>query len=289
MIYRCTEWPPTNFASLSFFCSRSLIMSFLTVVTITLYLAMALTSSITAQEESQPATMTCNSCCQGQVGLPGVPGVPGSPGAYGPPGQPGPKGEVGRDGISIKGGKGEVGDLGPPGPQGDRGVGGPPGKVGPIGLPGPSGESGLQGPKGEKGEPSEVRFAGFSVVKTSPQSGNNQIVTFDTVISNVAGDYDITTNKFTCRIPGYYQFTFSIGSLDDNSPWVELRNNGEIIVVVYTHPSGTANYRNMGTSSALLLLQSGDQVWLTKGNDATIHGHSTTKWTTFTGALLHEM
>ena len=256
-------------------------MSILTVVTIILYLAMTLTSSSTAQEESQPAPMTCNSCCQGQVGLPGVPGIPGSPGAYGPPGQPGPKGEVGRDGISTKGEKGEVGELGPSGPRGDRGFGGAPGKVGPIGLPGPSGENGLRGLKGEKGEPSEVRFAGFSVVKTSPQSGNNEIVTFDTVISNIAGDYDTNTHKFTCRIPGYYQFTFSIGSLDSNGPWVELPS--------IWHPSGTSSYRNMGTNSALLLLESGDQVWLIKGRSDTIHGPSSPKWTTFTGVLLHEM
>ena len=242
-------------------------------------------------QESQSSPTTCNSCCQAQAGVPGVPGLPGG---YGPQGPVGPKGEVGQPGVAIKGEKGEVG---PSGSLGEPGPGGPPGKVGPVGMHGPSGRDGLDGSpggrglKGEKGEAGVLRFSGFTVLKTSPQTDSG-VVTFDTVITNAADHYDINTNKFTCQIPGYYMFTFSIGSKDDGGPFVRLIKNGDVVVDAYAYsPSTGTNYRNMATNSALLLLASGDQIWLNNqysGQTREIFGDSSWKWTTFSGVLLHE-
>ena len=242
-------------------------------------------------QESQSSPTTCN-CCQGQAGIPGVPGLPGG---YGPQGPVGPKGEVGQPGVAVKGEKGEFGS---PGPLGEPGRGGPPGKVGPVGMLGPSGRDGLdgspgrRGPKGEKGETGVLKFSGFTVLKTSSQTDGG-VVTFDTVITNAADHYDINTNKFTCQIPGYYMFTFSIGSREDDGPWVRLIKNGDVVVDAYAYPaSASSGYRNMITNSALLLLASGDQVWLHKRfseQDRQIFGDPNWKWTTFSGILLHEI
>ncbi|XP_072032820.1 uncharacterized protein [Amphiura filiformis] len=273
------------------------IMSVLSVVTILLFTAVSpsigTVPGTVTPDEGQPSTMTCNSCCQGPMGVPGIPGIAGSPGGYGPLGPVGPKGEIGQPGIHVKGERGEVGMTGLPGARGQVGVRGAPGKVGPVGIQGPRGEDGLNGapgiagPRGEKGESGMMRFSGFTVAKTSSQSGVG-IVTFDTVITDVAENFDTNSHKFTCQIPGYYLFTFAIFSLDNNSPLVALTKNGEKLVAVYTHPSGTSNYRNVGCNSALVMLTSGDQVWLYNHHNTQLYGNDN-KYTTFSGILLHEM
>ncbi len=271
-------------------------MPVLSIVTILLFCATSPSfgTTITTPDESQPSSMACNNCCQGPMGVPGIPGVPGSPGGYGPLGPAGPKGEIGEPGISEKGEKGDIGMIGISGQKGDLGLQGPPGKVGPVGIQGPSGGDGLDGapgvagPKGEKGESATMRFAGFTVAKTSIQSGSG-IVTFDTVITDVGDNFDTNSNKFTCQIPGYYFFTFSIHSRDSNWPLVRLVKNDNKIVTMYTHPSGTSNYRNMGSNSALVMLATGDQVWLDNLHNTQIHGHTSYTWTTFSGILLHEI
>ncbi|XP_072033639.1 uncharacterized protein [Amphiura filiformis] len=261
----------------------------------------SLTTSPTLSQvpgENPSSTLTCNNCCQAPAGVPGMPGVPGSPGGYGPLGPAGPKGEVGQPGISVKGEPGQVGERGPIGPQGNHGLLGPPGKVGPVGIRGPSGENGLagtpgiRGRMGEKGDSGAMRFAGFTVVKTASQNANQgDTVTFDTVITDAAANFDLSNSKFTCQISGYYLFNFSFGARDRNGPFVELRKNGARVVTAYINPSGTSSYRNMGSNTALLMLASGDQVWLEnhRGGVHQLFADDGTRWTTFSGVLLHEM
>ena len=265
-------------------------MSVLTIVTIVLILTISPSVGTVVQDQTSP--MTCNSCCQGPSGIPGVPGsagVPGSPGAYGPPGNAGPRGEVGSPGLSVKGEKGEVGERGGPGLSGDLGLTGSPGKVGPRGIQGPPGSS----EKGQKGESGVSTFAGFMVVKTSPQSGNSgDTLTFDTKITDAAGNFNTATHRFTCLFPGYYMFTFTIGASGDHGPRIALVKNGEAVARVHVHPSGTgivSQYRNTASNSALVLLAAGDQMWLVKGNGEQVFGSSNDKWTTFTGVLLHQV
>ncbi len=248
------------------------------------------TTTTTPDESST----TCNACCQGPMGVPGIPGIPGSPGGYGPLGPAGPKGETGQPGLSVKGDKGEDGMRGLTGSRGDVGLRGPPGKVGPAGIMGPRGENGLDGAtgdagqKGEKGESGAMRFAGFTVAKSTNQAGTG-IVTFDRIVTDVGGNFDSNSNKFICQVPGYYLLTFSFFAQDNNGPLVTLMKNGEKVVGAYTHPSGTSSYRNMGGNSALVMLASGDQVWLYNHHNDDINGSSSWKWTTFSGMLLHEM
>ena len=232
---------------------------------------------------SQTSGSTC--CHQGPAGIPAIPGVPGP---TGPQGLLGPTGEIG-----------------PPGMKGDRG---PLGPIGPLGLIGPLGQRGLQGPqgpqgtkgsrgislagiKGMKGELGFPRFSGFTARKTSSQTGvDGDIVTFDRVITDVGGQhYNPATSIFTCQFVGYYLFTFTIGAIDANSPYVSLVKNGVDMVDGHFHPSETPYYRAMGSHTVLLNLASGDQVWIQKRNDQQIYAEANYhKWTTFSGALLHE-
>uniref|UniRef100_A0A8U7P1D7 Uncharacterized protein n=1 Tax=Corvus moneduloides TaxID=1196302 RepID=A0A8U7P1D7_CORMO len=139
--------------------------------------------------------------CYGAPGLPGMPGVPG---------------RDGRDGL--KGAKGEPGisasstQLGPKGMKGEPGFPGPPGKPGPPGAPGPRGipgTVGIAGPPGMPGSSKQKHQSAFSVTRqTSQYPLKNVPVVFNTVITNTNHDYDTTTGKFTCRLPGVYYFVF---------------------------------------------------------------------------------
>ena len=162
-----------------------------------------------------------------------------------------------------------------------------PGGPGPRGNPGPPGQTGTAGMLGPHGP----RFSGFTVVKTANQVGTG-VLTFDNVVSNVGGHYDATTHQFTCQIPGYYLFTFTIGAINSDNPHVTLVKNGVDIVSAYIHPpSGSAiAYRSTGSNTALLYLESGDQVRLEKkGGRIYATSSSPFNWNTFTGVLLHEI
>ncbi|NXF72407.1 C1QC protein, partial [Sclerurus mexicanus] len=113
-------------------------------------------------------------------GAPGLPGMPGMPG------------KDGRDGL--KGAKGE------------------PGKKGPSGPPGLPGEPGMMGVAGEPGMPGSYKQkhqSAFSVTRqTKEHPLKNVPVIFNHIITNTNHDYNTTTGKFTCKLPGLYYFVF---------------------------------------------------------------------------------
>ena len=234
----------------------------------------------------------------GPSGINGVPGVgiPGSPGNNGSPGRDGRDGINGRDGlkgdIGSKGDKGEVGfgERGLPGPQGpsggrgELGLRGLPGKVGPrgpigpvgsIGLPGPVGSVGSRGPvglpgsvglkgdkgsSGSKGESGRLRESAFTVYKTATQTAaaEHETVTFDAARVNIGNHFDLSSNRFTCQIPGTYFFTYSVFVRSNENPDIYLVKDG--IKITRARSQGN-DHIQMG-SSTMLELEAGNQVWL---------------------------
>ena len=223
--------------------------------------------------EPQP---TCNSCCQGPAGTPGIPGVPGTGlhGSHGIPGAVGPKGEPGPIGIGIKGEIGVTGDpgvrgeLGEKGERGVIGLRGLPGNVGPsgsqgltgLGDPGPPGLPGDKGKRGHPGEAAVTRRSAFTAVKTSEQIGNaNDVVLFQQLVTDIAGDFDTFNSKFTCRVPGVYSFSFSVTIKSGSSLIVALvKNDVPVVSAVEQIPKSNAQIG----SEAVMQLESGDEIWL---------------------------
>ncbi|NXO07671.1 C1QC protein, partial [Oriolus oriolus] len=166
---------------------------------------------------------------------PGLPGMPGTPG------------RDGRDGW--KGAKGE------PGPQG------PPGKVGPPGAPGARGAPGLpgmDGPPGMPGSSTQRHQSAFSVTRqTSQYPLKNVPVVFNNVITNTNHDYDTTTGKFTCRLPGVYYFVFH--SSHTANLCVILHKNQRMMASFCDHKTNTMQVSSGGM---LLHLAAADEVWL---------------------------
>ncbi|NWH56765.1 C1QC protein, partial [Geococcyx californianus] len=192
--------------------------------------------------------------CYGTPGLPGMPGMPG---------------KDGRDGL--KGAKGEPGipatasTHGPKGMKGEPGVPGLQGKAGPIGLPGPPGKPGLMGLPGEPGMPGSYKQkhqSAFSVTRqTSQHPLKNVPVVFNHVITNTNNDYNTTTGKFTCKLPGLYYFVF------------HSSQTANLCVIVYKNEKRmgsfcdhNTNLMQVSSGGILLHLSAADEVWL-EAND----------------------
>ncbi|XP_066059081.1 complement C1q subcomponent subunit C [Chamaea fasciata] len=188
--------------------------------------------------------------CYGTPGLPGMPGLPG---------------RDGRDGL--KGAKGEPGipasstQLGPKGTKGERGSPGPPGKAGPPGAPGAMGAPGEQGYTGPPGPPGSFKQqlqSAFSVTRqTSQYPLKNVPVVFNNVITNTNNDYDTTSGKFTCRLPGVYYFVFH--SSHTANLCVILHKNQRKMASFCDHKTNSMQVSSGGT---LLHLAAADEVWL---------------------------
>ncbi|XP_051642101.1 collagen alpha-1(IV) chain-like [Manacus candei] len=188
--------------------------------------------------------------CYGAPGLPGMPGMPG---------------KDGRDGL--KGAKGEPGIPAPPAVQGPKGMKGEPGspglpgKKGPSGLPGPAGDPGVIGLPGEPGMPGSYKQkhqSAFSVTRqTKEHPLRNVPVIFNHVITNTNHDYNTTTGKFTCKLPGLYYFVFHTSQTANLC--TILHKNQRRMASFCDHKTNTMQVSSGGL---LLHLAAEDQVWL---------------------------
>uniref|UniRef100_A0A8V5HIK2 Uncharacterized protein n=1 Tax=Melopsittacus undulatus TaxID=13146 RepID=A0A8V5HIK2_MELUD len=173
--------------------------------------------------------------CYGVPGLPGMPGLPG---------------KDGRDGL--KGAKGEPGELKESILCGENGPMGPPGAPGDPGDPGMAGEPGMPGSYKQKHQ------SAFSVTRqTGEYPLKNIPVVFNHVITNTNHDYNTTTGKFTCRIPGLYYFVFH--SSHTANLCVILHKDEVKVASFCDHKTNTMQVSSGGT---LLHLDAANQVWL---------------------------
>ena len=265
--------------------------------------------SITSStDSSQPHP--CNSCCQGPSGLPGIPGTGhnGLPGRDGLRGEKGEKGSSGLGERGLPGPSGLRGLSGEKGERGDRGLQGLPGKVGPRGLKGSGGDSGQKGDTGErglqglrgvkgsagdsgqKGEPGVSRRSAFTAIKTNTQTGSSgEVLRFEITETNIGNNFDLTSNRFTCQIPGVYWFTFTMARLDSSTnTYVDLLKDGNKIVRAQAHENHGSAEAAQSTNSVVLQLDTGNQVWIQCASGGKIYGSNNFKLTTFSGFLLYE-
>ncbi|XP_078509548.1 complement C1q tumor necrosis factor-related protein 2 [Lissotriton helveticus] len=210
----------------------------------------------------------------GPQGPPGLPGKPGSPGTVGRVGFPGKDGPDGKDGE-----KGEPGEDGTPGRAGNPGKPGAKGKAGAIGRAGPRGTKGMQGDpgkdgaagkKGPQGKPGETGMPGpckcgvkkaksaFSVAVTKSYPKERLPITFDKVLMNEGGHYNVSSGKYVCSIPGIYYFTYDI-TLANKHLAIGLVHNGQYRIK--TFDANTGNH-DVASGSTILLLKRRDEVWL---------------------------
>ena len=222
-------------------------------------------------------TRSCNSCCRGLPGVPGAAGIPGAAGNNGLHGRDGLKGEAGSKGD--QGDRGEVGMTGPPGPEG---------------LQGMTGSSGDPGLKGDMGVVPAGQRSAFSFGKSYRQTGSQgDVLTFDFEQTNIGGHFNLTSNKFTCQIPGTYVFMFTIATASySEGPLVDLVKDGGTIVraaVRNTNTDSTGNLFMQSSQSMVVQLAVGNAVWIMfAGHRAQeIYSDDRMYYTNFSGFLLY--
>ncbi|KAJ8299464.1 hypothetical protein KUTeg_023524 [Tegillarca granosa] len=110
------------------------------------------------------------------------------------------------------------------------------------------------------------------------------VVKFDYIISNQGNGYSTTTGKFTCRTPGLYLFLLTVVSDTNWGYAIIVKNKDEINLALTTleHNTNKKRYES-GSTSALLTLKVGDEVWVKSGTHTSYEWHCN-----FNGLLISE-
>lgn len=188
---------------------------------------------------------------QGPQGKPGRPGKPGPPG---PPGEPGPPGP-----------------MGPPGDRWDRS------RSGVLSL----GNDGAISTVTYNTHPRVAFYAGLK----NPHEGY-EILKFDDVVTNLGNNYDGSSGKFICSVPGTYFFIYHVlmRGGDGTSMWADLCKNGQVRASAIAQDADQ-NY-DYASNSVILHLDAGDEVYI-KLDGGKAHGGNNNKYSTFSGFILY--
>uniref|UniRef100_A0A8C0GBM9 Otolin 1 n=1 Tax=Chelonoidis abingdonii TaxID=106734 RepID=A0A8C0GBM9_CHEAB len=216
---------------------------------------------------------------KGDLGEKGYCGEPGERGERGEKGEGGIKGEKGKKGEP--GSKGEKGDLGPPGVMGPLG---PKGNPGSKGARGASGKKGSRGIKGSKGDNSKLRRSAFSAGLSKSFPPPNVPIKFDKILYNDQEDYNPSTGKFNCSIPGAYVFAYHMTIRGRPARISIVAQNKKI---VKTRETLYGQEIDQASFLIILKLNAGDQVWLEVGRDWNGIYVSAEDDSIFTGFLLY--
>lgn len=150
--------------------------------------------------------------------------------------------------------------------------------MGTFGLPGDPGPRGPPGEPGEEGRYKQKHQSVFSVTRQTTQyPAANGLVRFNFAITNPQGDYDTSTGKFTCKVPGLYYFIYHTSQTANLC--VQLFHNKVKVTIFCDHMS---NSKQVSSGGVLLRLQKDDEVWLavndyngmvgTEGSDSVFSG-----------------
>ncbi|XP_012940093.1 complement C1q-like protein 3 [Aplysia californica] len=114
----------------------------------------------------------------------------------------------------------------------------------------------------------------------------NSKIVYDTVFTNVGGDYNPSTGSFICRTPGLYLFSVSGLSQEDKNIYLSLHVNNRATITVYS----SAKYKFTGSSNNVVLkVNKNDEVNVVAQGSTALYGKIDQVYATFTGILMTEI
>ena len=129
---------------------------------------------------------------------------------------------------------------------------------------------------------------GFTAILTHDVSnlGDNQVIIFDRVQTNVGNDYNPRTGVFTCRVPGLY--VFYVHTLAEPGKHLETTISKNLNNMAYTY-AFDKEYFSSGSNMAVMDLQVGDTVLIRSHGDQHDHAGSVidASYTSFSGFLIN--
>ncbi|XP_072030288.1 uncharacterized protein [Amphiura filiformis] len=127
----------------------------------------------------------------------------------------------------------------------------------------------------------------FIVAQTQFESDlEDQVMTFDQVISNECNGFDSNNGKFSCPIPGVYAFFFSNTNYGDKDVVSLIQDDVLVDASLYGNNGGN-KVGDQVSRMAVLQLKKNDQVWLKCAKNADVKTEHL-KFATFSGFLLYE-
>uniref|UniRef100_A0A7M4FVX3 Otolin 1 n=1 Tax=Crocodylus porosus TaxID=8502 RepID=A0A7M4FVX3_CROPO len=207
-------------------------------------------------------------------------GAPHTAWLLGMKGEKGSKGDIGIEGIH--GTDGKQGEKGAPGSKGEKGDLGPLGMMGPLGPKGIPGSA--RGVKGSKGDNSKVPRSAFSASLSKAFPPPNTPIKFDKILYNDQEDYNPSTGKFNCSIPGAYVFTYHLTVRGRPARISIVAQNKKM---VRTRETLYGQEIDQASFLIILKLNAGDQVWLEVARDWNGVYVSAEDDSIFTGFLLY--
>uniref|UniRef100_A0A8B9R8A6 Myeloid-specific peroxidase n=1 Tax=Astyanax mexicanus TaxID=7994 RepID=A0A8B9R8A6_ASTMX len=161
---------------------------------------------------------------------------------------------------------------------------GPPGPRGPAGEQGPRGSQGINGPPGPPGPPgpgsnSTAQKSAFSMKLGSASLLPIKKLIFRDAVFNSFNDYSTQTGEFTCRVPGLYEFVFSLSS-PRSAGIVSLMCNST--AVLSSVPSSQSPGRITYSGQTILWLPQGTRVSL----EASLSSRGLSSESSFNGHML---
>ena len=124
---------------------------------------------------------------------------------------------------------------------------------------------------------------GFTVGLTTSSGGwSGSILIFPHVVTNIGNGYNPTTGKFTASKKGTYVFFVTVNTLGKNYIYLDIVHNGASKVRTMSY--NTATYMT-GSNMAVLELNKGDTVWVSRASGTSYYSESV-PITTFSGVRL---
>ncbi|KAJ7402553.1 Otolin-1 [Pitangus sulphuratus] len=141
---------------------------------------------------------------------------------------------------------------------------GPKGVAGSKGGRGAPGKKGSRGAKGARGDATKAPRSAFSAGLSKPFPPPNVPIRFDRVLYNEQRDYNPSTGKFNCTVPGTYVFAFHLtvrGRPARVGLVARTRRVAKARDTVHGQEIDQASFLT------ILKLSAGDQVWLEVARD----------------------